>query len=99
MRLKASVSRLNPPRQKQNEECVHHLKRTEKNYKLNPLITAYTPSIFSTFDKNTDVIMRDNVMLTKVDFNLRKYLASKRHAARKFNIPNPHAITFRDLCL
>ena len=41
--------------------------------------------------------MRDNVMLTKVDFNLRKYLASKRHAARKFNIPNPHAITFRDL--
>ena len=43
--------------------------------------------------------MRDNVILTKVDFNLRKYLASKRHAARKFNIPNPHAITFRDLCL
>ena len=41
--------------------------------------------------------MRDNVILSKVDFNLRKYLASKRHAARKFNIPNPHAITFRYL--
>ena len=49
------------------------LKENRKNYKLNPLISAYTPSIFSTFDKNTDVIMRDNVMLTKVDFNLRKY--------------------------
>ena len=43
--------------------------------------------------------MRDNVILTKVDFNLRKYLATKRHAARKFNIPKPHAITFRDLRL
>lgn len=99
MRLKASVSRLDPPKQKQYEECVHHFKRTDKNYKLDPLISAYTPSIFSIFDKITDVIMRDNVILTKVDFNLRKYLATKRHAARKFNIPKPHAITFRDLRL
>lgn len=99
MRLKASVSRLNPPRQKQYEECVHHFKRTDKNYKLDPLISAYTPSIFSIFDKITDVIMRDNVILTKVNFNLRKYLATKRHAGRKFNIPKPHAITFRDLRL
>lgn len=99
MRLKASVSRLNPPRQKQYEECVHHFKRTDKNYKLDPLISAYTSSIFSIFDKITDVIMRDNVILTKVNFNLRKYLATKRHAARKFNIPKPHAITFRDLRL
>lgn len=99
MRLKASVSRLNPPRQKQYEECVHHFKRTDKNYKLDPLISAYTPSIFSIFDKITDVIMRDNVILTKVNFNLRKYLATKRHAARKFNISKPHAITFRDLRL
>lgn len=99
MRYFGAVSRLNPPRQKQYEECVHHFKRTDKNYKLDPLISAYTPSIFSTFDKITDVIMRDNVILTKVDFNLRKYLATKRHAARKFNIPKPHAITFRDLRL
>ena len=75
------------------------LREQIKNYKLDPLISAYTPSIFSTFDKITDVIMRDNVILTKVDFNLRKYLATKRHAARKFNIPKPHAITFRDLRL